>query len=370
MYFNVLLIIYVVFDLAQLATKAFEPGKQPIAITFNYAAVGAKPNVYFLLFDGYPGQKTLTDSFNFNNELLNGFLTKQNFVQLPIKSNYDYTLYSMSSMFNMNYVNNEYKVNKETQRDGQMRQQEIKEGAVFEVFEKMGYKIVNFSVFDIKNLPGLSDENSFLLGHSILLTNKILINRARKDVIYIFTDEQIKYLPFLKNQSVFIDRNNNLKAQKLIETSVEKKADKPVFCYAHFLLPHPPYFYDSTGKETDYKKMTDFNVVLNKQNFISYLKYTNSVIKSTITAIRQKDSNAVIILLSDHGVRSFPRKPFMQPSNFDNVCYLFLPSKNYKPLGEDFTNVNIFPYLFNGVFNQNMPFLKDTSFTYIPAQIK
>ena len=366
LYLNILLLIYSLLDVVKLSTKAMQPSKTPMSVKFDYDKVTNKPNVYFLLFDGYPGQKTLSDSFNFNNNELNNFLVQHQFVQLPIQSNYDYTLYSMSSMFNLQYVNNTYKVNKETQIDGQMRQQEIKEGAIFNIFQKMGYTILNHSVFDIKELPGLSDENSFLLGHSILLTNKILINRIRKDLTFLFTDDQIKYVPFLKNQSVFIDRNNNLKAEKLVVSSAERKTNKPIFCYAHLLLPHAPYFFDSTGKNTDYKKMTDIDVVLNKQNFISYLKYTNSVAKNIITAIRQKDSTAVVIFLSDHGVRTFPRKPYMQPGNFDNVCYLYLPDNHYKATAPTFTNVNIFRYLFNVEFNQQMPLLKDTSFTYIP----
>ena len=369
LYLNALLLIYVVIDVVNLCASKLANAKKKHPINFDYNLVHDKPNVYFLLFDGYPGAKTLMDSFNFDNKGLHDFLVEKKFVSLPIKSNYDYTLYSMSSMFNMQYVNDDFKVNEETQRDGQMRQQEIKEGAVFDVFEKMDYKILNYSVFDIKNLPGLSDENSFLLGHSILLTNKILINKARKDLIYIFTDKQIKYFPFLKNQSVFIDRNNNLKAQKLTELAASQKTDKPIFCYTHFLLPHPPYFFDSSGTETDYKKMTDMSTLMNKKNFLSYLKYTNSVIKSTITTIREKDPHAVVIFLSDHGVRSI-RKPYLQPANFNNVCYLYLPAKNYLPLSDHFTNVNIFPYLFNTAFNQKISFLKDTSFTNIPAPLK
>ncbi len=367
LYFNVLLLIYIGLDMVKFSLKAIEPDEKTIAVGYNYKIVTNKPNVYFLLFDGYPGQQTLTDSFNFNNTGLHNFLTDNHFIQLPINSNYDYTLYSMSSVFNLRYVNDNYKVNKETQKDGQQRQQEIKDGVVFDIFKKMGYNILNYSVFDVQDLPGLSDENSFLLGHSILLTNKILLNRVRKDLTFIFTDDQIKCLPFLKNQSLFIDRNNNIKAIKLLEETVGAKTSKPIFCYAHFLMPHAPYFYDSIGRETNYKKMFNMEVVLNKNNFISYLKYTNRIVERIIKTVRAKDSSAVIILLSDHGVRSFPKKPYLQPSNFDNICYVYFPNKNYGNTSQKITNVNLFPYLFNTQFRQHLPFLKDTSVTYIPT---
>lgn len=370
LYLNALLIIYCVIDLAKLiiflnvkSTAKEQPARE-------YASVKQKPNVYFLLFDGYPGQKTLTDSFNYDNKDFTSFLEFNQFKSLPIHSNYDYTLYSMSSIFNMQYVNNNYKVNEETQKDGQLRQNEIKRGAVFDIFESIGYKIVNHSVFDIKSLPGLSDENSFLLGHSILLTNKILINRIRKDLTFLFTDDQIKYLPFLKNQSVFIDRNNNLKAEALTIDLAGKKNDAPIFCYSHFLMPHAPYFYDSLGRETDHKKMTNFEVLLNKPNFISYLKYTNKVAQNIIASIRSKDSGAIIILISDHGVRTFPRQAYKEEANFDNICYVHFPNKNYFVPTPTFTNVNIFRYLLNSQFNQKLPYLKDTSFTYIPSSKK
>lgn len=367
LYLNVLLLIYCLIDVVKVTNLSFAKKTIKPALAFNFELVKQKPNVYFLLFDGYPGQETLTDSFQFNNIVFSSFLRSNQFVQIPIHSNYDYTLYSMSSMFNMQYVNNNYIVNAETQEDSQLRQNEIKQGQVFDVFQKMGYTILNHSVFDIKDLPGLSDENSFLLGHSILLTNKILINRIRKDLTFLFTDDQIKYLPFLKNMSIFIDRNNNLKSEALTTSFAGKKTDKPIFCYAHFLMPHPPYFFDSLGRETDHTKMTNFDVLINKSNIISYLKYTNKVAINIVGSIRKKDSNAVIILMSDHGVRAFPHQPYKEEANFNNICYVYFPNKNYQNLLPTFTNVNIFTYLLNAQFNQHLPYLKDTSFTYIPA---
>jgi len=88
LYLNVLLIIYCVYDGALLVVRSTTPQKQHLArVPFDTAAVRSKPNVYFLLFDEYPGYKSLKDSFGFANDSFYDYLHRKEFRVLPVFSN-------------------------------------------------------------------------------------------------------------------------------------------------------------------------------------------------------------------------------------------------------------------------------------------
>ncbi len=358
-YLNALLIIFCFIDLLTIGYLNFSQKKIISNVIFNYEAVKYKPDIYFLLFDGYPGQRSLSDSFNFDNRELHDYFVKENFISLKISANYDLTHFSMSSMLNMRYVPLGYSLPEPVLKDFQTRQSEIKEAEVFSIFEKLGYKIINNSIFDVKNVPGISDENSFLLGHSVLLTDKILINRLNRDIGTSIPENVIKKIPFLNDQSFYRHREDNLKVEQQLLGNLEKR-ETPVFCYSHFLMPHGPYFYDSTSKEVPLRMIKFSNSWEDKNAFISYLKYTNKIAKKIIDAIKEKKPDAIIIMMSDHGFRSYKSEEIFQEARFNNICSVYFPDKYYGKFMDSMTNINFFPYLFNTQFNQKLPYLKDT----------
>ncbi|MEI7736818.1 MAG: hypothetical protein WCI49_15225, partial [Ferruginibacter sp.] len=176
-YLNMVLMLYCIIDAGQLLTKYFAaPPPKANSIAFDYSKVQSKPNVYYLLFDEYPGYKSLKDSFGFANDSLYNYMLQKEFRELPVFANYNFTLFSMSSIFNMRYVDAGYDSMKLTVHDNQLRTAEIRNGAVFDIFKNMGYSIKNYSVFDIGNQDGVNSQNSFLPMHVQLLSDKILHN--------------------------------------------------------------------------------------------------------------------------------------------------------------------------------------------------
>ena len=361
LYLNMLFITFCLIDLLKLGYNAAAKSKTVHTIKFNYAAVRSKPDVFLLLFDEYPSYKSLKDSFGFENKEMENFLTKNSFKSLPIHSNYELTVFSMAAMFNMNYVANGYNPNAVSQKDEQQRFNEIKNGEVFNIFKKMGYKIENNSIFDIQNAPGVSGENSFLLGHGFLLTDKIFLNRLNKDVGWSFPLWLVKLLPFLRHQTEYSHRDDNLITEKKALSLPDKSSKSPIFLYTHLLLPHGPYYYDSAGTEIPFQVFNQPNSWNNRQNFISYLKYTNKIAERLITKIQSTKPHAIIIFMSDHGFRFYNDEKTFQEAFFENMCYINFPDKNYGSFSQPITNVNFFSYLFNNQFGQEIRYLKDTS---------
>jgi hypothetical protein len=361
-YLNILLLIYCLLDSFLLLKKQFLAKKTATdTVIFDNSKVTAKPNVYYLLFDEYPGYKSLKDSFAFANDSLYGFLGRKQFQVLPLYSNYDFTLFSMSSILNMKYVDKGYNPDKVNQQDFQLRAGEIKNGEVFSIFKKMGYRICNYSVFDIGETYGIASQNSFLPVHSLLLTDKILHNRIIRTSGWLFKTGKFS-MPFWRKKYLYQHDTNNLYSQKMLMSSTGEKSATPKFCYAHFMLPHGPFYKDSTGAYNGDEIVAKGNTQFDKKLFLSYVKYTNTVIKSLVDSITVKDTGAIVIIMSDHGFRSYKNTSAYEPFNFDNICFVRFPDKNYPVYREKWSNVSFFRYLFNTEYGQHIPYLKDSSF--------
>ncbi len=365
LFLNILFLIYTGYDLFLLLLLNNQKQIKVSTINFDYTKVVKKPNVYFLLFDGYPSVKVMKDSFDFDNFGFTNFLSKNSFTSLPISSNYDMTQFSMSSTLNMNYINPLYNLSHTTQQEYQKRQKEISNATVFEIFENMGYQLENNSIFDIHNLPGTSSENNFLLTNGILLTDKIFINRLNKDMGRIVPQSVVKWMPFLQRNSIFKDMVNNNNIEKVLLKKNNLHNPKPIFNYAHFIMPHAPHYYDSVGNFNNSPLLINKSDDQIKNEFVSYLKYTNSVMEKVVLHLIKQDSNAIVILLSDHGYRAFKNNNTVLPnklSSLENIGAVHFPNNNYGNIPDTITNVNFFRYLFNTQFYQNFTFVKDSTF--------
>ena len=359
-FINLLFIIYIFIDTANLIFINSQNKESNFKLSFQFSKPVEKPDVYFLLFDGYPSNKELIDSFKFSNKNFTKKLENLQFKQLPISSNYDVTFYSMASIFNMEYVIEKKNI-MHSQSDIGKRLAEIQNGTVFKIFDKMGYQIQNNSIFDVANIASLANDNRFLNGGGVLLTDKIFFNRIRKDLSVSFFSKFERQFPFFQNLAIYKTRNDNNNIQTKLLASLEFKSKKPIFSYTHLLMPHEPFYNDSLGNKIDFMKYaySDKGKII---DFISYLKYTNSVIEKIVTAIKSKKPNAIILLMSDHGQRGVDDLEIKGKEKLSNICHVYFPNKQYGNQLDTITNVNVFKYLFNTQFKQDFLFNKDTAF--------
>ncbi len=358
-YLNILLLLYCLYDFASLIFISSKTKKQftSTAINFDTTLVKAKPNVYFMIFDEYPGYKSLKDSFAFANDSLYNFLESKDFKILPTFSNYNMTFYSMASMLNMHYIDKPYIPLQNTFNDDQDRIKEVKNAQAVQYFKTMGYSFTNYSIFDILDQSSVKG-NSFVVSQATLLTHKIFFNRMIKDIGWHFITGKNK-ITFIENIYMKDKRNNAFIEKQLLETNLEKTS--PQFIYAHFNMPHTPFFYDSLGNPLSNATIFDESLHGDKSLTLSYLKYANSKIKNLVEVISKKDSNAIIIVMSDHGWRSYKTKGVITPLYFNNICAVRFPNKNYLPMNDSWSNINFFRYLFNAQFNQKIPYLSDST---------
>lgn len=356
LYVNILLIIYCVTDLAFLGYKVATPAKELPQIQFNSATVTEKPDVYFLLYDEYAGYRSLQDSFSFKNDAFYNTLRADSFVIIPTFANYHYTSFCMSSILNMTYLPVLAEPEVVTQKNVQQRCIEIKNAIVFRFFKNMGYNVQGYSVFDVLQNKSFGG-NTFLKGHSYILTEKIFHNRIIKYFSWSFP-KPLADMSFMQEFEPGDLLTYNERVTDSLIHFLKKKAERPKFAYAHFLLPHWPFLYDSLGRGVSPNGPS----LSREEAYLSYLKYANTKISALISTIITTDKNAIIILMSDHGYRDVDFTHGAKPAYFDNICAIRNPGKKTLPYSDSHSTVNFFRYFFNENFGQRLTYLKDTTF--------
>ena len=96
-------------------------------------------------------------------------------------------------------------------------------------------------------------------------------------------------------------------------------------------------------------------------SYLDYIPYTNQKIKELIDTIQQNTNHsAVIILMGDHGFRVTPDGS-STGHYFQNLNAVYFPEKNYRELNDSISGVNQFRIIFNTLFRQSLPVLKDST---------
>jgi hypothetical protein len=364
-YFNILFLVFCLFDGFTLLFKNVGLAKKIYvnSIGFKTEKVKEKPNVYFLLFDEYAGYTSLNDSFGFKNDALYNQLMQDSFEIIPTFSNYSITQFSMASLFKMNYLDNVKDSTSVGWRNTQEQINVIKYGEVFDVFKSMNYQVKSFSLFEVGENKS-AGANQFLLGHKRILTNKMMHNVLLKDIGWFFCKGKYA-LKWVQNLYLDYMPTYNKKIEEgLLECSNSKV--NPQFVYAHFLMPHFPFLYDSIGIQKPFSTHFVENARLNKDDYISYLKYCNKKMIGYEQFIVKNDPNAIIVLMSDHGFRDFSKG--ILPSAFNNFCAVRKTLSEPKKQLPQLSNVNFFRYLFNQYYNQQIPYLNNTTITLTEVQ--
>ncbi len=363
-FLNWLLILYSVYDLSAILIKTISPPADKFFINsfgrngqYNICNDCPKPDIYFLVFDEYASSLCLKNDLGYDNSQLDSFfISKQFRIQKNSSANYNLTPFSVSSILNMSYING---INPEsiTSEDYARCNKLIRENELIKYLSSGGYSIINYSLFDIAHNPSPVSQN-FLPLKARLITDRTLWGRIEKDILwnFLFGKFEIKWLT--KGGEYFYEKNNN-KLINLLKKESERKTNHPRFIYAHFNMPHQPYYFDKNGKHNEKEKLMR-SPGSDKSLYLGYVGYTNTKIRELVNSIlKNANGEAVITIMGDHGFRDdkkMPQHVFLQNQNA-----VYLPHKNYNLFYDSISGVNQFRVLINTLFKQNVPMLKDST---------
>jgi hypothetical protein len=313
----------------------------------------ARPDIYLIIADEYAGDTELKDMFSFDNVEFETQLKKRGFhITNNTTSNYNATVYSMASMFSMDYIN---KLGEKfiKHRDMFICRDLIKGNNLTYFLKKNGYRSYNFSPFEFNNEKN-NITSSFFISKKELFVSQTFIKRFWKIIGYHFlTKKQIK---LEKDRHLY----NNDEIETATKNVVRKESIASKFVYTHFALPHFPYYFDSNGVRKPYNEIAH-GYPEEKKDYIQYLIYANKRLLSLIDYIKSfAPSPPIIILMSDHGYRQFS-KPVDVKYHFMNFNAIYLPTGKYSSFYDGMSNVNQFRILLNTVFGQKLSLIKDST---------
>jgi hypothetical protein len=318
-----------------------------------------KPDVYLLLLDAYSGEITLEDDFSYDNSKFYKQLEERGFfVQQESFSNYPNTELAMPSIMNMGYIDFIQKIQGEESSDRGLTQKLWNENKVMQIFHANEYEIHSFH--------GRIGSSSDMVTENYC-KYYLDLNPELMDSLVNF------YMPLSIIRTTFLENTHYETVTCVLDTMInfEKKTDQPIYMHMHIRLPHQPLIFDSEGNKIDEPISSyRFDSEL-KDAYLQQLIFTNKKTIEIIDSIQQKNPDAVIILMSDHGGRFGVN--WEDPSELDyfralnNLNALYFPGKEtYFPM--DVSPVNLFRIFFNLYFESDYEILDERQIWYVPNQ--
>jgi hypothetical protein len=273
------------------------------------------------------------------------------------------TPFSMASILNMSYLSIRDPENVRAQDVEEVMSPYRKE-EVIRYLSSLGYTIVNHSTFDLPGNPSSVDQ-PFIITRTKLITHRTLIDYMARDVGTTLKRWLVGKDAVLEAWMHQVNEINRTMVERTVETS-EKTFPGPRFVYMHVYMPHAPHIYDSLLRLRNFKDVDrgdDQDLI---REYLNYLPYTNEKARQIISSIKKNTrGEAVILFMSDHGMRYTPARDGRFPYCFNNQAAIYLPDKDYRTFGDSLTAVNEFRVLFNKLFRAGLPLLKDsTTFLY------
>lgn len=284
------LIFFNSINLTNTNTSEYKPQNQMFEDT---VLMNDKPNIYFVIYDGLPSLPTMElfykyEISSFENLLKNNNIKKYTFAT----SSFGRTTYTMTSLFNMEYIFNDGDIPFE---DRSVLSKSFRDGeTVFEnILRNNNYTIYKF---------GLSFICNEKKGDRCL--NEQVENYVEKDSVYIdlimrtpakiFVEKG--YLDLKNNKFIGCKDNCGDPPINEIFNNIEQN-ENPKAVFLHFMDTHGPYL---LGK--DCKPLDEPIYDLPKTNIDSYQKSLDCAYKKIKSLIKNVNlEEDIIFIQSDHG---------------------------------------------------------------------
>ena len=375
MYFNLLAVLFLANSAIQVTRNLMEHGLSFISKDFPQAAVGesAKPqrDIYYIILDGYGRQDILQAFYEFDNSsFLNELAARGFYVAKESSSNYIQTMLSLSSSFNMDYIQSLEAEGQEIENRADLIEL-LEKNRVRTVLAGHGYRLMSFGneyKATISSAEIYYDEAEEGLASPISAFESILIDHTMARVL--------SHVPALNKALIQMPYDTH---RRHILFAFEKLQEVPTmdgsyFVYAHIIAPHPPFVFDKRGEVVLHDEpftLNDANYYTRDHSRKSYLagyrrqiQYVNTRILETVDAIlSQSDTPPIIILQGDHGPGAYLHWGSLDNTipaeRFGILNAYYFPDQDYARLYPSISPVNSFRVVLNEFFDQDYAMLPD-----------
>jgi hypothetical protein len=335
-FLNFLLLMLVVFNLININFRTYSNkllgSVKSIDSTsvIKFSKSKNKPDIYYIILDGYAGNSVLKKYYNFNNNEFSNQLKQLNFsICDSAFSNYYYTSLSVAATLNMRYHDS-------TSNTSDM----IKDNLTFKTLKANNYRIYHM-----------------LTGYAVTSTFTNADSTIQIDAPKEFEKGILKHTILRLDDLFGLFAHQRLSSQFKKMHEFTKIKHSPKFCFMHFVAPHPPFIFDREGQIRAKHQFAEHSWEP-KELYIDQLIYVNKQINKLVESIVNANPNAAIIIQSDHG-------PWITEKSSDDVfearskiLYAYRLGNNAK-IPTHTSSVNTFRYLFNHLFNAQLDTLED-----------
>jgi hypothetical protein len=306
------------------------------------------PDVYFILLDKYARSDALMNTYDYDNgTFIEGLEDLGFWVADCSRSNYAFTVMSLSSELNMAYIE-DLTDNPSLKTTTAL----IQNNAVHQAFEEIGYTTIAFDMgFSWGNMK---DSDHYYESYP-------------EDIESWNLDPfEIMYLKSTLGTLIF-DARSGL-GQQVTLSDLEQKAERtrlilnvlpeipqmpePKFVHAHIINPHPPYVFNADGSLNP-----DAEDTPDSEGYPTQLEYLEPRVLAAVTEIIETSEQPPIIIIE--GDHAFGKKYVTS-----NLLALYLPGYDTDTLDGHMTLVNVFPLIFNTYFGTEIEALPDISYTH------
>jgi hypothetical protein len=353
-----------------------EPGEErlrPVAAeprnAFKELDSPARPDVYYIIADGYSSNRHLLREFGYDNSLFTKALERLGFyVAYDSRSNYGATLHSLSSALNMRYVpeNSATGALGQDKNDLLYLRRLIADSEAARFLKQRGYTYIymlsgylvsstiadlnvdfapdgvkEYQARDVVSGLGRGGMREYRQSFSLCLAESTALRviRERMRQLLVPSDRPFEW--------------NDIRRFFATLDRLEAVPDMPeaTFTFVHLLKPHGPVQLDRKGR-----RLVQPTGKSRREEFFSELELVNERLLGTLTTILRRSKNRpIIILQADHGTHlGDVWTPDHRLTHFEILNAFCLPDEAPERLHGDVSPVNTFRILFSEYFEAEL----------------
>lgn len=318
-------------------------------------------DIYYIVLDRYADPQTLDQVFHFDNSDFLEYLAGRGFyIASESFANYPRTVSSLASSLNFRYINYLADHLGENNTDVMPMCRLIRDHRIGRLLKSVGYTYIHFGSCHVYTRTSEIADINF----NVYLIPDFTVALYRLTMFY----------PVGAKLGLFGEHLTQLVAVprkfKLLQTM--PSVDRPLFVFAHMLVPHMPYVFDRNGtpltQEQKHARSRD-------RKYIDQLLYTNKCVVDLVdTLLANTEPAPIIVIHSDEG--PFPAAYQTSPESFRTYKYgevsdidlrqkmgilnaLYLPGFPRERLYPSVSPVNIFRLILGHYFGADTPLLQD-----------
>lgn len=373
---NAVAAVLVAFNLSSLGSYIIGQAGQTIGQEPAEVPVGEisrLPDIYFLIFDRYANEETLSEIYDYDNSSFLSALEARGFtVAHDSWANYARTSLSLVSSLSMDYLDGAKLSAANPSTFGPIHAALRGHLAVPATLTGLGYEYVHIG-------------NWWEPGSRNVDADRVLLLRQESEFgIALFDTSAISLLTAVGTQSedpeavnfgVLNRAHTEFEFDQLQALAEGSSSAGPTYVFAHLLVPHPPYVFNADGSQPSAEETATRGP---RGSYIEQLRWTNGQILDLLDMLldARAGEEPVIIVQADEG--PFPPRfeanqdgfqwleatPEEIQERFGILNAYYLPGVDPEAVGlhDRISPVNSFRIVFNAYFGTDFALLPDQTF--------